>query len=131
MTDYICTKRAKIKTLSGERNIPFGEKFVCKDGCICDMTGAVICYDHSQNAYDYFSCNDDGNGARRGELVREIMQRLNVRDDDYQTRWDRIWDDESLKKYKRTDHEDFWLWNFDFFNAPIMVLEYILAKVKG
>lgn len=128
---YICTKRAKITTLNGERNIPRGEKLESHDGFIYDSKGRAICADHSQNAYDYFSNNDDGHGFRRGDLVREIMKRLNVRDDDYQKRWDRIWDDESLKKYKRTDHGDFWLWNFDFFNAPILVLEYILAKVKG
>ena len=111
-------------------NFPVGTVFNCVDGLIAH-TGKAICYDHSQNAYDYLSCDDDGFGIRRGQLVRDIIGRLKKRDDDYQARWDRIWMDKSLRKYKRTEFADFWLWNYDFFNAPIGELEYILARVKG
>lgn len=127
---YICSKRMKTKTISGEVNFPVGTVFNCVDGLITH-NGKAICYDHSQNAYDYLSCDDDGFGIRRGQLVRDIMGRLKKRDDDYQARWDRIWMDKSLQKYKRTEFLDFWLWNYDFFNAPIGELEYILARVKG
>lgn len=33
-------------------------------------------------------------------------------------------------KYKRKDHEDFWLWNHDFYNASIEDLEYIKSLIK-
>ena len=103
---YVCSKRMKTKTISGEVNFPVGTVFNCVDGLITH-NGKAICYDHSQNAYDYLSCDDDGFGIRRGQLVRDIMGRLKKRDDDYQARWDRIWMDKSLQKYKRREFSDF------------------------
>ena len=127
---YICSKRMNTKTISGEVNFRVGTVFNCSNGLITH-NGKPICYDHSQNAYDYLSCDDDGFGICRGQLVRDIMGRLKKRDSKYQEKWDRIWMDKSLRKYKRTEFGDFWLWNYDFFNAPIGELEYILARVKG
>ena len=69
---YVCSKRMKTKTISGEVNFPVGTVFNCVDGLIAH-NGKAICYDHSQNAYDYLSCDDDGFGIRRGQLVRDIM----------------------------------------------------------
>ena len=84
----------------------------------------------SQNAYDYFARNDDGKGLERGKLTAEIIKLLNNRNDGkYQDRWDRIWGDLSLLKYKRPEHDDYWLWNFDFFNASIEELNRIKSMI--
>lgn len=87
-------------------------------------------YIKSQNAYDYFARNDDGKGLERGKLTAEIIKLLNNRTDGkYQDRWDRIWDDLSLLKYKRPEHDDYWLWNYDFFNASIEELNRIKSMI--
>ena len=127
---YITNKRFKKKCISGEVNIPYGKK--------CEVIGNTIyfknqpvCFTTSQDAYDYFSCDDDGEGLKRGKLVHQIKDTLSKRDDDYQKRWDKIWADLGLHKFRRMEHEDFWVWNFNFYNAPIKDLEYILKKIQG
>lgn len=156
--NYIVTKRFKGKSLCGNVNLAYGTE--CElQGETLYHGGKPLCFVTSENAHNYFSRNDDGQGERRGELVREIMGRLtenNIKyfegDDSpfgggkiypekfaaYKTRekerlaaWDRVWDDPSIRKYKRVEFADFWLFNHDFYNAPIEDLEYILRVVKG
>ncbi len=55
---------------------------------------------------------------------------MNSRIEEYNTKWQKIWEDKSLHKYKRHEHADMWLWNRDFYNAPIEDLEYI-ARLTG
>jgi hypothetical protein len=84
----------------------------------------------SQNAYDYFSCDDDRNGLKRGELVKDIKRRLERKDENHQARWDKLWEDDRALKLKSPTHADFWVWGFDFYNAPISELEHILSLIK-
>ena len=130
MSTYIVNKRFKSKCLSGEINLPYGTRCECEDNLIT-YKGRPICYATSQNAYDYFSSDDDGNGTKRGDLINAIRTALAKADDKHQARWDKIWDDEdNLGKYRRQDNPDHWLWNFDFYNAPIEDLQYIYNKIK-
>lgn len=55
---------------------------------------------------------------------------MDKRMEEYQAKWDKIWSDDRLKKYKRPEHADMWLWNRDYYNAPIEDLEYI-ANITG
>ena len=126
--DYICFNRFKQKALCGEVNIPYGTKLY-EINNIISYCGNPICYTKSQNAYDYFARNDDGKGLERGKLTAEIIKLLNRKDGKYQDRWDRIWGDLSLLKYKRPEHPDYWLWNFDFFNASIEELNRIKSMI--
>ena len=48
----------------------------------------------------------------------------------YQQRWDKVWADKLCQKYKRRDHADHWLWNNDFYSAPIDDLRYIAALIR-
>ena len=126
--DYIAIKRARFLSLSGDVNIPYGTKIDCVDG-ILSIEGKPLCADHSQNAYDFFARDDDGNGLLRGKLTQAIQAVLRKRDKGHQARWDKVWADTVCQKYKRADHTDYWLWNHDFFNAEIADLHHIAAIV--
>ena len=155
---YLVTRRFKAKTMSGIVNLPYGTE--------CELQGETIyhggkplCLVTSENAHNYFSRNDDGQGERRGELVREIMGRLKTPEvrhkpdpeyplaEYYMTAkesakreaarkaraeaWGRVWDAPAIRKYKRVEFADYWLFNHSFYNAPVEDLEYILKIVKG
>lgn len=127
--EYICFRRFREKALCGEVNIRYGTK-LDETSDVISYCGNPICYTKSQNAYDYFARNDDGKGLERGKLTAEIIKLLNNRKDGmYQNRWDRIWGDLSLLKYKRPEHDDYWLWNYDFFNASIEELNRIKSMI--
>ena len=127
--NYVCFKRFKDNAICGKVNIPYGSILENDDGLL-KFKGKPICFARSQNAHDYFAVNDDGKGLERGKLTSEIIKLLNNRKDGkYQNRWDRIWGDLSLLKYKRPEHPDHWLWNFDFFNASIEELNRIKSMI--
>lgn len=121
---YITNRRAKIQGIGGYVNLPYGTE-VSVDGRFLYYQGMPICSVTSNNAHTYFSQNDDGNGVRRGNLVRAIKNTLERRDSNYQNRWDKVWEDTLCQKYKKAGHEDYWLWNHDFYNADIEDLKYI------
>ena len=126
--DYIAIKRARFFSLSGSVNIPYGTKIDCANG-VLSIDGKPLCGDHSQNGYDFFTRDDDGNGLERGKLVQAIRKTLKNRDENHQARWNKVWADPICQKYKRADHTDYWLWNHDFFNAEIADLHHIAALV--
>ena len=113
--DYICTKRLKKHHLSGNDIIPSMTKCTEQNGLIY-LDCKPICYTTSQIAHDHFSRNDDGKGMERGRLVQEIQHILSKPGKTRQKRWDAVWGDGICQKYKRADHEDFWLWNHEFYN---------------
>ena len=124
--NYIVTKRFNGKAMCGNVNLAYGTACEEKGNTIyCD--GKPLCFVSSENAHQYFSRNDDGQGERRGELVHDILARLKGN----QEAWGRIWEDLSIRKYKRVEFADYWLFNHDFYNAPVEDLEYILKVVKG
>ena len=125
---YITYKRFRGQAICGEVNLSYGTEVQCVDG-ILTIEGAPLCADHSQNAYDFFSRNDDGNGLERGKLTQAIRKTLEKRDKDHQVRWDKVWEDPLCQKYKRKEHADFWLWNHDFYNANLTDLRHIAALV--
>lgn len=60
-----------------------------------------------------------------------IKKKLEKRDSGYQARWDKVWGDELCQKYRRHEHEDWWLWNHDFYSAPIPDLRHIASLGRG
>lgn len=127
--EYITIKRARFNGLDGVVNLPYGTAVNCESGLFATKTGEWLCADHSQNAYDFFARNDDGNGLERGKLTLAIRKVLSKRDRKYQARWDKVWASSICQKYKRTEHADYWLWNHDFYNANIFDLRQIAALV--
>ena len=134
---YIIHRRFRANTISGMKNLPRGT--ICEtSGEFITLNGQTLAAVTSENAHQYFARNDDGQGLKRGELTQEIQRLLSNRKDKvkgragtWQEAWNRIWADLSIRKYKRIEHADHWLFNHAFFNAPIEDLEYIRDIVKG
>lgn len=126
--NYLCRKRARFDGISGQVNIPYGTALICQDGFLMHQN-KPLCGITSQNAYDFFSQNDDRMGRERGDLVGRILSKLQKRDAGYQARWNKIWEDSRCQKYKRPEHEDHWIWNFDFYNGPVEDLRYIAGLI--
>lgn len=130
---YVVTKRIKKKTLCGDLNLPFGTSCFAKDGVIyCDK--GMICDVTSQDAYDFFTQNDDGFAELRRKLIDSIFDALNRSKqsiESYNEKWDKVWNDSTCLKYKREEYDDHWLWNYDFYNAEIDVLQHIVKLVDA
>ena len=62
-------------------------------------------------------------------MVDAIISTLEKRDADYQARWDKIWESPLCQHYKRPEHEDHWLWNHSFYEAPVLDLWQIATAV--
>lgn len=132
---YIAWKRARFKAGCGENvNIPYGTALTTQGGFLV-WKNKLMCADTSQIAYDYFSQNDDGRGKERGELVSAILLRLeknpNKPDPAHQERWNRIWEDPFCQRFKRPEHEDHWIWNYEFYNAQVEDLQYIFRLISA
>lgn len=125
---YIARKRARFKGLSGNVNIPYGSLLEARGGFLF-YKDVRLCTVTSQNAYDFFSVNDDGRGIERGGLVGAIKARLEKRDGSYQARWDKVWSAPVCQRYRRPERDD-WIWNHDFYNAPVEDLQ-VIARLVG
>ena len=125
---YIAHKRFKQLGISGKFNIPAMSLCEERDGMIY-YNDAAVCYKRSENGHEFFARDDDGQGMRRGELTQLIQKTLSVRDEHYQPRWSKIWEDDRCLKYQRPEHPSHWLWNHDFFEAPIEDLVYIAELI--
>ena len=126
---YVARRRARFKGYNGQQvNIPYGSILEAQGGFLM-WKGEPLCVVTSQNAYDFFSQDDDGQGEARGRLVGSIMARLERRDNNYQARWNKVWSDALCQQYRRPEHEDWGLWGFKFYNAPICDLRHIAALV--
>ena len=128
---YIVTNRFKGQAICGAVNLPYGTACETQDGYLVLEGGRRLCAVTSQNAYDYFSRDDDGMGLERGKLVHDIRSTVERRDAKYQSRWARLWADEGANKLRRTEHEDYWLWSFAFYNADVNELRRICQLLEG
>lgn len=126
--NYIVHRRFKAKAICGEVNLPALTECECINGVI-KHNNRDICFITSENAHQYFSINEDGCGLVRGKLTQAIQKTLAKRDENYQQRWDKVWDDKLCQRYKRKEYADYWLWNHDFFEADIDSLKYIANLV--
>lgn len=122
---YIVTRRFRCNAICGPVNLPYGTTCEEHDGILVLEDGRKLCANTSQNAYDYFSRDDDGMGRERGKLVKDIRCTLERRDAKHQARWDKLWADAGANRLRRADHNDFWVWNHDFYNADVNELRRI------
>lgn len=112
------------KAIGGEFNLPAGTKCTESNGVIYH-DGKAICRVDSQNAYQYFARDNDGNGLKRGELIKTIKDALATQDE----RWDRVLNDPVCKQFDKNPDGDTWEWNLAFYNASIAALQYIADLV--
>lgn len=131
---YITIKRFKRNGMGGQFNIPFSKFLEKRADNILYYDDKPVCVSRSAAAHEYFARNDDGEGLKRGKLSHAIINRLaQTQFNSVQERnkyWQVVWNDSLAQKYRRPEHADYWLWNDDFFNAPIKDLEYIAALVN-
>lgn len=126
---YVTIKRYRRDDARGRFNIPYGTEVEEHDGLLW-YKGKDICGDHAAVMREYFARNDDGQGLERGRLTRAILKALELRPGpEYQERWDAVWADELCQKYRKNGQQDRFLWNIEFYNAPIEDLKYIAALV--
>lgn len=141
MTPYIAHRRYRGSDMFGRPiNIPYGSLIEA----VKEDTGTVlyfttgdnkvpVCYSTSDVAFDYFARNDDGDGLIRGKTTVAIKKRLEFQSADTQEtwkqRWDLVWDSPLCQKYRKTNIADHWIWNYDFYNAPLLVLNQIASLV--
>lgn len=129
---YIAHRRFRENALCGPVNIPAMTEVECEDGIII-YNNWIVCCEDCENAHQFFARNDDGHGMERGKLTQAIMRTLAKTtgrgDKQHQERWDKVWDDHVCQPYRRADYDDYWLWNHDFFNAPVEDLRHIAELV--
>ena len=125
---YITYRRFKDKAICGNVNLP--AMTVCEENNrYIFYDGKMICVATSENAHQFFARDDDDAGMLRGKLIQAIQKTLAKRDANYQSRWDKVWDDPACQPSKRIEDDDFWLWNHDFFNANIDTLRHIASLI--
>jgi len=132
--DYVVHKDMNALVLRGETHLTRGtQAYTYKN--IISINNEPICLTTSEIAYTYFARDDDGCGLERGKLITKIKDKLRSDNEKnsarkYKRRWKLIWADESLHRFRRKEHEDFWIWNHDFYNASIEDLKYILNLIS-
>ncbi|MBP1737548.1 MAG: isoaspartyl peptidase [Oscillospiraceae bacterium] len=125
---YIVHHRFHGTAICGPVNLPYST--ACESfGEYVMWCGEPICAVSSQNAKEHFAVNDDGHGLERGSITHRIaFEQFGLREQqspDYWERWAFVWSDGSLRRYKKTEIDDFWLWNDLFFCALIEELRRI------
>lgn len=121
---YIVHQRYRGKSLCGDINIPAMTE--CESvGRFITIDGKPICAITSEVAHQYFAINEDGEGMTRGRFIIAIQKKL------IQSKqlWGKIWDDPLCQPYKRTDHEDTWLWNQAWYEAPVGTFRYVAKLI--
>ena len=105
--------------------IPYGSLSTSEGGFIF-YNREPICADTSYVAYKHFSRNDDGMGLERGALTSAIKRRLKEHPD----MWEKFWENDSkYSKLRKTEIQNYWIWNFAFYNAEIAELEEIYQLI--
>lgn len=130
---YIVAKRFKRKAIDGDFNLPYGTEVDVHDGYLW-YENKRVCADHSAVMREHFVKNDDGLGLRRFEIAHAIIDAMLMREgetkEEWQKRWDVLWDDAVCNKYRKDKSETTFLWSIEFYNAPLLDL-YHIAVLAG
>lgn len=118
------------KAICGEVTLSAGTE--CTEiGGIIYHNARAVCRVGSNNAYKYFARNDDGNGLKRGELIKTIKGALALQDEHTYERWHRVMNCPVCKQFDRNPNGDTWEWSLAFYNASIATLEHMANKVTN
>lgn len=127
--NYLARKRARFEGICGHVNIPYGNRPDCS-GRFYYVERSTGLWDTSQNAYDYFTQTMMAGERNGANWFLPFLLLLERRDKRYQGRWDKVWADARCQQYKRPDHDDHWIWNFEFYNAPVEDLKHIFNLIR-
>ena len=116
------------KAICGEVTLSAGTKCTEINGTIYHNARAV-CRIGSNTAYKHFARNNDGNGLKRGELIKTIKDTLAINDEHTYERWHRVFNCPVCKQFDRNPNGDTWEWSLAFYNASIATLEHMANKV--
>ena len=131
---YTTIKRFKRPGITGARlNIPYGTPVTLHADGMLYHDSTPVCLASSFAAHEHFARDDDGQGETRGKLSHAIISALGGFKCSRTPQWQAVWDDSTCAKYKKRGHDNYWLWDTSFFNAPVEDLRYIaaLVNVKG
>ena len=127
---YITWKRFRRNGINGAHfNLPWGTELEKKDDGILYHEGKPVAVARSFASHEHFARNDDGEGIRRGELSSAIIKALGGNTRETTPEWEAVFDDPVCQNLRRKEHEDYWLWDDSFFQAPIEDLEHIAGLV--
>lgn len=128
---YFTRKRYKKKCIQGEVNIPYGTILDSDNNGILYYNYKPVCFNRSQDAFDYFVSNQDGQGKYRAELIDWILEHTKQGVKKYNEIWEMIWDNLEYQKLRRKDHPDRWLWYTGFYSASIDILEKLKKDIQA
>ena len=123
---YITTEEFNRDGIEGYFNIPLNTIIERKKDGYMYYDNRKICVATSYAAHRYFSLDDDEAGILRNKLCQSIIKKLDGHGGE---KWNIIYKDNIAKKYKKEEHEDYWLWNDKFYNAPINDLKHIASTI--
>lgn len=129
---YTTIKRFHRSGMGGkEFNLPWGTPLERRDDGILYYEDCPVCVARSFASHQHFASDEDGQGQERGRLSLGIIKALGGthRPGEPTPEWDAIEDDEIANSYRRKDHENTWLWDDAFYNAPIADLRHIADLV--
>lgn len=130
---YFTRRRYKKKCIQGYVNIPYGTILDSDNNGLLYFNMKPVCYNKSQDAFDYFVGNQDGQGEQRAKLVDWILEhtKKGISKDRYEQIWEMIWNNDLYQNLRRKDHPDRWLWYVEFYSAPISLLEKLKEDIQG
>ena len=117
------------------KSYPIGSDFLCDEkGRIYNEDG-FMCLLSSQKSIDCLVGNDDHKGEERGKLVKDIYDILYhpLSEDHKEDQLETLWNDDIALLYAihKTPEDGAWLWNANYYCAPIEELKHILELLKG
>ena len=118
--------------------LPNDEFIRLPNGMLIDSQNNFVCMAHSQKARDLnLAGNDDSKGMERYHIMKDIKNFFirqgeypDDRSEDFSNRIEpgivRLWDNKIAMKYNQNaDGSGPWLWNDDFYCAPLSDLKHI------
>ena len=131
---YIVCKNFYGKTISGTLLLPVNTELEKRDNLLL-YKDKPVCYNTSQNCYDYMANNEDGKGKERYELINNIKKLYSDiirKDNENYAKLIEGLDTEAdtLPEYVST--LPFTIqFNYDFYNSDINKLKEMEAQLNG
>lgn len=126
--EYIIHTDFNGKAICGEVSLSAGTECTEINGTIY-YNARAVCHVGSHTAYKHFARNNDGNGLKRGELIKTIKDTLAINDEHAYERWHRVMNCPVCKQFDSNPNGDAWEWSLAFYNASIATLEHMANKV--